>query len=53
MFNNPIESNGQLDTAAISTHELYESYIRAGFSEDQSFELTKIAVRCAFGVSGG
>lgn len=36
------EQNGQLDTAAISLHELYSSYLRAGFSEDQSFTLTTI-----------
>jgi len=32
------------DEAAQELHNLYDSYIRAGFSEEQAWELTKIIV---------
>ncbi|MHC3450747.1 hypothetical protein [Streptomyces prasinus] len=31
----------QLAAAAVQLHELYDSYIEAGFTEAQAFELTK------------
>lgn len=33
-----------LDTAAISQHEIYESYCRAGFSKFEALELVKAFV---------
>lgn len=30
--------------AAVGLHELYESYVKAGFSEEQAFELVKVAL---------
>jgi hypothetical protein len=36
------EPMSQMDENAVSLHELYCSYVRAGFSESQSFELTQV-----------
>lgn len=33
--------------AAHGLHELYDSYLRAGFSEEQAFELVKVALAVA------
>lgn len=45
--------NGQMDTAAISLHELYSSYLRAGFTEDQAFQITLLNLQLAYGIGGG
>lgn len=29
--------SGALDSAAVALHELYQAFLRAGFSEDQAF----------------
>lgn len=34
--------DNSLDTAAIAMHELYESFVRAGFTPDQAFQLVKV-----------
>lgn len=41
------EGQGHLNTAGINLHELYLSYVRAGFTEEQSFELVKITLQGA------
>lgn len=38
--------------AAHGLHELYRSYIEAGFSEEQAFELVKVALAIAAHRSG-
>ena len=40
---------GTINTAAISLHEVYSSYMRAGFSTDQSFQLTLVTLKASFG----
>lgn len=32
------------DKAATELHEMYESYIKAGFSDEQAWEITKIII---------
>lgn len=34
----------QYDEAAVELHNMYDSYIKAGFTEEQAWELTKIVV---------
>ena len=34
----------QYDEAAVELHNMYDSYIKAGFTEEQAWELTKIIV---------
>lgn len=36
------EPMGAVDQAAVTVHEFYVSCIRAGFTEEQAFELVKI-----------
>jgi hypothetical protein len=36
--------NADLVIACEQSHQLYKSYIKAGFSEEQAFELIKIIV---------
>lgn len=38
---NRVESK---DNAAVELHEMYESYVKAGFTEEQAWELTKIII---------
>lgn len=38
---NRVESK---DNAAVDLYEMYESYVKAGFTEEQAWELTKIIV---------
>lgn len=33
---------GEIDTAAIALHEMFEAYLRAGFERSEAFELIKI-----------
>ncbi len=39
--------NPTLDEAAAAMHEMYEAYIRAGFTEDQALQLIKAAIHKA------
>ena len=39
--------NPTLDEAAAAMHEMYEAYIRAGFTEAQALELVKAAIHNA------
>ena len=32
------------DESAVELHDLYESYIKAGFTEEQAWELTRIII---------
>lgn len=41
------EPMSQMDENAVSLHELYLSYMRAGFSESQAFDLAKTWMICA------
>lgn len=45
--------NGEMNTAAIHVHELYMSYTRAGFSEEQAFELTKLSLMAVNHLANG
>lgn len=38
------ESLGSLSEAAVGQHEMYTSWVAAGFTEDQAFELLKVVV---------
>ena len=38
---NRVESK---DNAAVELYEMYESYVKAGFTEEQAWELTKIII---------
>lgn len=38
---NRVESK---DNAAVELHKMYESYVKAGFTEEQAWELTKIII---------
>ncbi len=42
----------QLAAAAAQLHELYESYVTAGFTEDQAFDLAKVVLAASIGASG-
>jgi hypothetical protein len=41
----------QLAAAAVQLHELYSSYIEAGFSEPQAFDLVKTILAASMGAS--
>lgn len=45
-------TGGQIDTAAISLHELFSAYKRAGFTEDQAFQITLLNLRLAYSLGG-
>lgn len=34
-------SGGTLDDAAVGLHEMFQSFIRAGFTEDQAFRMVR------------
>jgi hypothetical protein len=36
----PLPPLSELESAAISLHELYQTYVHAGFTEDQAFAIT-------------
>lgn len=38
---NRVERN---DNVSVELHEMYESYVKAGFTEEQAWELTKIII---------
>lgn len=40
----PIPPLTELTAMAVQIHELYETYVEAGFTTDQSFELVKLSV---------
>lgn len=44
---------GAMNTAAIQVHELYSSYLRAGFTEDQAFELTRLSIMAVNNIPNG
>lgn len=37
-------NSGEMNTAAITIHELFESYMRAGFTREEAFELCKLTL---------
>lgn len=39
---------GEVDQAAITLHEMYESFKRAGFKRGQAFILTCVAIHAQF-----
>ncbi len=47
MDNQNDEELVSLDEAAVILHEMYSSYVRAGFTKDQALELIKEHVRNA------
>jgi hypothetical protein len=42
----------QLAAAAVQLHELYNSYLAAGFTEPQAFELVKTILAASVGNGG-
>lgn len=42
----------QLAAAAVQLHELYNSYVAAGFTEDQAFDLAKAFLVASVGSAG-
>lgn len=47
----PLPPFTELGAAAVSLHELYRTYVDAGFTESQAFEITLVVFRAAFGRS--
>lgn len=35
---------GEIDGAGVTLHEMFESMVRAGFNDEQAFELTKTII---------
>ncbi len=52
-MNGPLDPISTLDMAAAQQHELYTAWIDAGFTEQQAFELLKLAWIASLQRGGG
>jgi hypothetical protein len=46
--NEPEEFVGGMDESAVAQHEMYMSWVRAGFTPDQALDLVKSVIREIF-----